>query len=167
MAAFRIEPLGETHRAWAEQLIENHWGSVKIVTRGKVHDASALPGFVALGGGEPLGLATYCVVGSECEMVSLDSLVEGIGIGTALVDAVKTEAVSAGCRRLWLITTNDNLKAVRFYQKCGFHLVAVHRDALEVTRKLKTSLPLIGIDDIPLRDEIELEMSLEGPGEGG
>lgn len=161
MAAFTIEPLGDTHRAWANHLIEEHWGAVKIVTRGRIHDASVLPGFVAVKDAEPTGLTTYSIAGIGCEIVSLDSLVEGMGIGTALVSAVRQEALGSGCTRLWLITTNDNLKAVRFYQKRGFHLVAVHRDALEVTRKLKPGLPLTGIDGIPLRDEIELEMVLD------
>jgi GNAT superfamily N-acetyltransferase len=130
------------------------------VTRGKVHDTSELPGFTAIVGDEPLGLATYRIHGDQCEMVSLNSLVEGIGIGSALVDAVAGQAREHGCRRLWLITTNDNLDAVHFYQKRGFHLVAVHRNALEQTRRLKPGLPLTGIDGIALRDEIELEMLL-------
>ena len=49
---------------------------------------------------------------------------------------------------------------MRFYQKRGFVLVAVHRNALAESRRLKPEIPLIGIDDIPLRDEIELEMEL-------
>lgn len=161
---FEIQPLTPEHRAWASSLIEEHWGSVRIVTRGKVHDTSALPGFVALRAAEPVGLATFRIEKDQCEMVSLDSLVQGKGIGTALTRAVRHAAAAAGCRRLWLITTNDNLAAVRFYQKRGFHLVAVHRDALEETRRLKPTLPAAGIDDIPLRDEIELELLLEPGG---
>jgi hypothetical protein len=61
-----------------------------------------------------------------------------------------------------LVTTNDNLNALRFYQKRGFVLVAVHRNALEVSRKLKPEIPLVGMDSIPLRDEIELEMMVDG-----
>jgi hypothetical protein len=52
------------------------------------------------------------------------------------------------------------MNALRFYQKRGFVLVAVHRNALEQSRKLKPEIPLIGDDEIPLRDEIELEMML-------
>jgi GNAT superfamily N-acetyltransferase len=165
--AFTVERLGGAYRAWASRLIDDHWGSVRIVTRGKVHDATGLPGFVAIKDGNPVGLVTYSIAGAECEVVSLDSLVEGIGIGTALLDAVKQEAVGAGCSRLWLITTNDNLQAVRYYQKRGFTLVTIHRNALDVTRKLKPELPLKGIDDIPLRDEIELEMLLGRTARGG
>jgi Acetyltransferase (GNAT) family len=66
----------------------------------------------------------------------------------------------AGCRRVWLITTNDNLRALRFYQRRGFRLVAVHPDALARSRELKPSIPEIGLDGIPLRDELELELLL-------
>lgn len=83
-----------------------------------------------------------------------------MGIGSALLDAVKDIAVSDQCKRLWLITTNDNTAALRFYQKRGFSLVAVHRDALEQLRRLKPEIPLFGIDGIPLRDEIKLELLL-------
>lgn len=73
---------------------------------------------------------------------------------------MKRQAVSENCFRLWLITTNDNLAAIGYYQKRGFSLVAVHRNALEEARKIKPTIPLIGIDGIPLRDEIELEILL-------
>jgi ribosomal protein S18 acetylase RimI-like enzyme len=56
---------------------------------------------------------------------------------------------------------NDNLHALRFYQKRGFVLVALHRNALEASRKLKPEIPLVGIDGIPIRDEIELELVLD------
>ena len=75
--------------------------------------------------------------------------------------AVTQVAREAGCKRLWLITTNDNLHALRFYQKRGFRLVAVHRSAVDAARQLKPRISLIGNDQIPLPDEIELEMLLE------
>ncbi len=81
-------------------------------------------------------------------------------IGTALIDAVKDVATMAHCKRLWLITANDNMAALRFYQKRGFLLVAVYRNAVEQSRRLKPEIPLVGIDGIPLRDEIELELLL-------
>jgi DNA-3-methyladenine glycosylase I len=105
-------------------------------------------------------LVTYRIEGEACEIVSLDSTIETIGIGSALIQAVRDTAASAGCKRLWLVTTNDNMAALRFYQKRGFVLVAVHRNALDESRRLKPEIPLVGIDGIPLRDEIELELSL-------
>ncbi|HUT67148.1 MAG TPA: GNAT family N-acetyltransferase [Dehalococcoidales bacterium] len=142
------------------RLIKEWWAGPKIITRGKVHYADKLPGFIAVQDGKTAGLITYDIVGDQCEIVSMNSLVEGKGIGSTLIDAVKNVAQKARCKRLWLITTNDNTAALRFYQKRGFLLVAIHRNALEQSRRLKPEIPLIGNDGIPLRDEIELEMIL-------
>ncbi len=120
-----------------------------------------LPGFVALYKGEKVGLVTYNIVDESCEIVTLNSTHLSSGVGTALIEAVRDIAQKSGCKRLWLITTNDNMNALRFYQKRGFVLVAVHRNALEVSRKLKPEISMIGNDGIPLRDEIELEMMLD------
>jgi N-acetylglutamate synthase-like GNAT family acetyltransferase len=150
----------ESHGEWVRRLLEREWGSTRIVTRGRVHRADRLPAFVAVDRAEMIGLTTYNIEKSECEMVTLNSMREGIGIGSALVEAVKTAAVKSRCRRVWLITTNDNLKAIGFYQKRGFMLVAVHCNALEESRRLKPSIPMIGIDGISLRDEIEMEIRL-------
>jgi ribosomal protein S18 acetylase RimI-like enzyme len=160
MAAFQIRPLNKGDRDWIARLLEEHWHSTKVVTRGRMHYADELPGFIAVQEDKPVGLVTYRIDGGECEIVTMDSWVGGVGIGSALIDAVKDIAVSAKCKRLWLITTNDNTAALRFYQKRGFSLVAVHRNALEQSRRLKPEIPLVGIDDIPLRDEIELELLL-------
>ena len=105
-------------------------------------------------------MITYRAEGNACEIVTLNSLVEGRGIGTALVQAVREVAVNAGCKRLWLITTNDNLTALRFWQKRGFWLVRVHRNAIADSRRLKPEIPLTGEHGIPIRDEIELEIVL-------
>jgi RimJ/RimL family protein N-acetyltransferase len=160
MKAFQIRPLNEEDSPWVKNLLEEWWAGTKIVTRGRVHQADELPGFIAVQDGKPVGLVTYHINGLECQIVSLNSLYEGIGIGTALIDAVKNIALAARCQRLWLITTNDNTAAIRFFQKRGFRLVAVHRDALEPSRRLKPEIPLTGVDGIPLRDEIELELIL-------
>jgi DNA-3-methyladenine glycosylase I len=160
MSDFEIVQLSDEWREWARNLVRDHWGSEAVVTRGRLHDTSSLPGFVAAMGSEAAGLATYDIRGGGCELVSLDSLREGIGIGTALVGAVERAARAAGAGRLWLITTNDNLAAVRFYQKLGFHIAALHLNALEESRRLKPEIPLTGIDGIPLTDEIEMELQL-------
>jgi acetyltransferase (GNAT) family protein len=102
----------------------------------------------------------YNITGTSCEIVTINSIRPFAGVGTSLIEAVRDIALQSGCKRLWLITTNDNMNALRFYQKRGFILVAIHRNALDVSRKLKPEIPLIGNDGIPLRDEIELEMIL-------
>jgi ribosomal protein S18 acetylase RimI-like enzyme len=155
-----VQPLKETRRAWAIERVRTRWASQIVVSRGVVHDVAVLPGFVAMRGDEPVGLATYHIAGDACEIVTLESLVEGIGAGTALIDAVRAVAQAAGCRRLWLITTNDNLPAIRFYQKRGFHLVAVYPDALTESRRLKPEIPHLGFDNIPIRDELVFEIML-------
>ncbi len=160
MPEFSIRPEREKDRDWIARLLTEHWGATGIVTRGIVHDADRLPAFIAESEGGRVGLITYRVERSQCEIVSLNSLRGSAGIGTALLGAVIDAAKEAGCERIWLITTNDNLEAVRFYQKRGFSLVAVHRDAIAASRKLKPTIPEIGIDGIPIRDEIELEIRL-------
>ena len=92
---------------------------------------------------------------------ALASFVEKIGIGSALIDSVKRVAWLQGCRRIWLITTNDNTPALRFYQRRGFSLVAVYRNAIAGSRKLKPEIPLAGVDGIPIRDEIGTGIVIE------
>lgn len=136
------------------------WGSEQVVSRGVLHQTCDLPGLAAIVDSKPAGLLTYNVIDSNCEIVTLDSLHENIGIATALIDEVKKVAVENGYARLWLITTNDNIRAIRFYQKRGFTISAIHCNAIENSRRLKSQIPLIGIDDIPIRDEIEFEIRL-------
>ena len=94
------------------------------------------------------------------EILSLDSLHEYKGIGTLLLNAAIGKARDSGLERIMLITTNDNLPALRFYQKRGFDLVQIRRNALEQARKIKPEIPLIGMDGIPIKHEIELELIL-------
>jgi ribosomal protein S18 acetylase RimI-like enzyme len=132
-----------------------NWGADFVVAHGESIRFDQVDGFIF---GDWLGLLTFQIRADECEIVSLDSLKQGQGICTALLDSVVEEAKSRNCRRLFLITTNDNLHALGFYQRRGFELVAVHRGAVNESRKIKPSIPLIGENGIPLRDEIELEM---------
>lgn len=138
-----------------------HWGGEEMVTRGTVYRPEQLEGFVVEDGEEWVGLLTFFIKDSECEVTSLDSLREGQGIGSALIDKAMEEARERGCRRLFLITTNDNLNALGFYQRRGFEIVTVYRGAVTESRKIKPGIPLIGMNDIPLRDEIELEIKLK------
>jgi GNAT superfamily N-acetyltransferase len=160
MSNIVMQQLTVDDREWVARFMAEHWGSSSMVVHGTIYYPHEFPGFVALCDGERVGLVTYRLEGNECEMLSLDSMRQSMGVGSALIEAVKEAARRAGCWRLWLITTNDNLHALRFYQKRGFTLVAVYPNALEAARKLKPEIPLIGYDGIPLRDEIELETIL-------
>jgi len=160
MSAFALRSLQPVDSAWVARHVAEQWGSEIAVAHGAIYRPAELPGFVAEDEGEALGLLTYHIDGGACEIVTLDSQRAGQGIGAALIEAAEDAARQAGCRRLWLITTNDNTHALRFYQKRGFCLVAVHRDAVAASRAIKPEIPLIGNDGIPIRDEVELEMSL-------
>jgi len=155
-----IMPLTEEHRSWARELLIKEWANALCVSRGRAFQADELPGFVALLDGQPRGLITYNVEGDQCEIVTMNSLTERQGIGSALIRAVRDFASSKGCKRLWLITTNDNTYAFKFYQKLGFSVAAYHKDAMDESRRLKPSIPLTGMDGIPIKDEIEFEMML-------
>lgn len=106
------------------------------------------------------GVVTYRIENEECEITSLNSFEENRGIGTALIKEVLDVAQKSNCKRVWLITTNDNIEAIRFYQKKGFDLKAVHINAIELSRKLKPSIPLTGMYGIPIKHELEFEMIL-------
>lgn len=157
---FNVRPTEHHDRGWISDVLNEHWGSNVMVSRGMLHDILTHQGFVAVQATKPIGLLTYNIVGDECEITLMQSLREGIGIGSALIDAVKDFAAESGCRRLWLITTNDNLRALGFYQKRGFTLIAVHPNALAQSRLLKPQISMTGMNGIPLRDEIELEILL-------
>src|SRR6266436_9100379 len=160
MSNIVLHPIAPEGRAWIIQFIAEHWGAEIVVSCGVVYHPQDLPGFVAIQEGEMVGLVTYNIEGESCEIVTIDSIRPSSGVGTVLIETVRDIAIKSRCKRLWLITTNDNMNALRFYQKRGFVLVAIHRNALDISRKLKPEISLIGHDGIPLRDEIELEMLL-------
>jgi N-acetylglutamate synthase-like GNAT family acetyltransferase len=160
MEGIQIRPLNQDDREWLKQFMIDAWGSEKVVSRGIIHEAYLLPGFIASISGELAGIVTYNIEGDQCEIVTLDSIIENSGAGWANIQAVADTARKEGCKRLWLITTNDNMHALRFYQKRGFTIAALHANAIEHSRKLKPQIPSIGMDGILLRDEIELEMML-------
>ena len=153
----RLSPadLPRLRQFWIE-----HWGGEEVIAHGTLYRPEQLDGFVIEDKNEWVGLVTFFIKTDECEITSLDSLREGKGIGTQLIDKAIEEARVGSCKRLFLITTNDNLHALGFYQKRGFEIVTVYRGAVIESRKRKPSIPLVGMDGIPLRDEIELEIRL-------
>jgi DNA-3-methyladenine glycosylase I len=155
MTAFRRltpEDLPRLGQFWLEQ-----WAGAEMIVHGEVFRPEQLEGFV---NEDWSGLVTFVIGPTGCEIISLDSLKEGGGTGTALIDVVAQEASRRGCPRLFLSTTNDNLRALGFCQRRGFELVTVRRGAVTESRKRKAGIPLIGDNEIPVRDEIELELRL-------
>ncbi len=173
MTDFQIRPLQRSDREWVAHFLDDRWGTTQIVSRGKAVYGHLLPGFMAerttaaadAGEGEAeaepemenIGLVTLHIGDNECEITTLNSLDESMGVGTALVEAVEEWAREASIRRLWLVTTNDNLEALKFWQKRGYELVTVHRNAIADARRIKPQIPITGLNGITIRDEIELE----------
>jgi N-acetylglutamate synthase-like GNAT family acetyltransferase len=153
----QIAPLSTTDKAWVLERTELLFGGTFLVSGDHVHDPTQLPGFIAVQDGERVGLATYHIAGDHCEIVTLDALCQYMGIGSELLLAVEAAARAEGCVRLWSITTNDNLDALRFFQRRGFVMTDVRLDSMQKIRMLKPGIPLVGCYGIPVRDEIELE----------
>lgn len=158
---YQIQRLTEADRPALRQFWQEYWDGLMIVD-GRAYTGDTLDGFVAVENDTWLGLATFIIEDDHWEIISMNSLREGQGIGTALIKEVEKEARRLGCARLVIATTNDNTHALRLYQKCGFELTTLRRRVVEKSRKLKPSIPLIGSDGIPIRDELELEMRLDG-----
>ena len=156
----RVRPMQDGDRPWVLGRLQNAFGDATVARKGASIDASVLPGFVATEDGRPVGLLTYQAVHGECEVVAIISVEEGRGIGQALMDAVRDYAASAGYRRLWLVTTNDNTRAIRFYQLWGMNLCAFYHHGARRSRRAKPSLPERGADGIPLEHELEFELLL-------
>lgn len=128
-----LRRIAAADRRWLGELIEAEWG-LPVVSVSGLYDPSTLNGIVAEHDGELLGALTYRMDEYEMEVVTLNSLVEGRGIGSALLAEARRMA-STSRRRLWLITTNENLRAIAFYQRRGMEMAALHRNfADEVTQ---------------------------------
>ncbi|TLS37244.1 GNAT family N-acetyltransferase [Pseudalkalibacillus caeni] len=151
-------PINDKIKDQVEQFFITHWGSSEMVISSGIYQCDLLEGFAVLNEeGKIIGLVTYIFKNRECEIISLDSILENKGVGTSLVKAVEKMALEADCTRIKLITTNDNIHALHFYQKRGYVLSALYRNAVEKAREQKPEIPLIAQNGIPIRDELELE----------
>ena len=155
MGQVTIRDFTDADRPWAERLLGEDFGGRVQVRLGGAIDPLACPGLVAEREGEQVGIVTYEAEGDDVEVVYIEATAKQEGIGTSLLDAV---AARTAPRRLWLVTTNDNLDALRFYQRRGFRIARVRPGAVDQARKtLKPSIPEVGNFGIPIRDEIVLE----------
>ena len=144
--------------AWAVGLLDEMFGGRLQARRGQLIDALGVPGLVAVDDADHrLGMLMYQRVASECELVAIAASRGRHGVGTALLEALQARLADGD--RIWLVTTNDNLDALRFYQRRGFSLCALRAGAVDDSRRrLKPSISLTGAYGIPLRDELELEL---------
>jgi len=161
MSKLVYRSLTDEDREWVSQFIIEHWGADVVVAHQTLFLPAQLPGIKVESEGQVVGLITFQVIGSSCEIITIDSLQTGQGTGSKLIEMVKEVAIRAGCHRLWLVTTNNNINAIRFYQKRGFRICAVHPDAVDYSRMIKPEIPLVDEKNgIPILDELELEMIL-------
>lgn len=154
----KITPLDTT---WIRTFFKKHWGADFIVSRGKIHKVEELEGFVAKLKEKTIGLITYKTKDREVEIISLDSLRVKHGIGSALLQKTINHTKRQGTKRVWLITTNNNLNAIEFYRKRNFQIIKTHKNAIDLSRKLKPQIPFIDGNGTPIKDEIEMEYVLK------
>jgi ribosomal protein S18 acetylase RimI-like enzyme len=156
----RVRPREPADRAAVEAFL-TRWNALRAARRGVLERPLDHPAVIAEEDERLLGVLTYVIDGSQCEVLTLHVDEPGRGVGTALIAAVKDIAARAGCARLWVITTNDNVDALRFYQRRGFRLAALHAGAVDESRaRLKPEIPTVGDHGIPLRDELELDQAV-------
>ncbi|MFQ5414247.1 MAG: GNAT family N-acetyltransferase [Phycisphaerae bacterium] len=154
-------PIQDSEREEVAQFIERYWHSRKIMSRGVAYYPHTESGFVERQDGELVGLLTWHIDGDGMEILTLNSTREGRGIGTSLILASIETARKRNCRRIWLTTTNDHLRAIGFYQRLGFRLVAVNVGAVDEARKIKPEIPMFGERGIAIHDEIVMELQIE------
>lgn len=70
------------------------------------------------------GFATVKCSGNSGKigLISVDSTLRGMNIGTGLINYIKRYCISKECTRLDVDTQYDNEPANRFYKKCGFNI---------------------------------------------
>lgn len=156
----KIERISDKTRDLVNQFFIDNWYSTDMSIRGEIIDGTKLDGFLLQENNIIIGLITYTFFDDICEIVSFDSKRENIGIGSALLKELEEVAKNNNCNKMRLITTNDNMRALQFYQKRGYCLTRLYPNAMDEVRKVKPDIPLLGDNDIPLRDEIELEKQL-------
>jgi len=155
-----IRRITQAYRPLVNAFLQERWFSTVMIIRGRAFDLSGTNGFLLLEDGCITALITFYIAGRSCEITSLDSLAENRGAATALVEKVAAEAAARGCRHIRVVTTNDNIRAIRFYQKRGFDLKRLYRNSFMRARRIKPEIPLAGSDGIPLQHELEFKRPL-------
>jgi 2-oxo-4-hydroxy-4-carboxy--5-ureidoimidazoline (OHCU) decarboxylase/GNAT superfamily N-acetyltransferase len=159
-----VRDLEPGDRAWAEPLIAGAFGGLRQARLGELLDPLQHPGLVAVRDGEPVGLATLIEGADAFEILTLNAVTPGSGAGTALLETVVRVAGASGHRRVWLVTTNDNLDALRFYLSRGMRVARIHEGAVDRDRELKPPIPFTNPENgLPIRDLVELELLVESP----
>ncbi|MHC4695506.1 MAG: GNAT family N-acetyltransferase [Planctomycetota bacterium] len=158
MARFEIR---DGDREEVAQFIEKHWHSRLVMSRGCQFYPHQERGFFERRGGHIVGLLTYHIDGKSMEILTLNSTLSGHGIGSSLMLSAIEIARTCNCNQVALTTTNDNLRAIGFYQRLGFRMVEVNAGVVDEARKTKPQIPKIGERGIPIHDEIVMELAIK------
>ncbi len=145
---------------WMLQVVEATWGGLPLITPSGEHDIRQHAAIIALQASTPVGFLSYRLANGACEILAIYSQIRHRGIGTCLLERLISQ-VRPQVSRIWLVTTNDNLEGLRFFQKRGFHFVRLNPGAMRLVRLKKSNIPLFGNFGIPLRDMLELEQTLD------
>jgi ribosomal protein S18 acetylase RimI-like enzyme len=156
----RIRAIHARDRPMLSWLVTELWGSEVVAVHGTLFRPAELAGFIAERGDRLVGLLTYDVAADILEIVTLNAIERRVGIGTMLIDAAVGQARRYGWREVRLTTTNDNVDALRFYQRRGFRLAELRPGAVDRSRRDKPEIPLRGEYGIPLHDEIDLTLAV-------
>ena len=160
-----VRTAGPGDRPWMEACCRRAFVGPVVASLGRVIDPAVLPALVAWEGPHRVGALAYQEEPGGAEVVLLVADPPGRGAGSALLAALRAEGLRRKWDRLRLLTTNDNLAALGFYQRRGWDLVRLHRGAVDRDRLLKPAIPAVGVRGIPIRHALDLELRL-APREG-
>jgi GNAT superfamily N-acetyltransferase len=149
-----LQKISRRDKGLIDAFLIKEWGSETVVSKGVLYAPSDLQGFICREGNEIIGLLTYVIQEGTCEIITINSKIPSIGMGTRLLKKVIQEAKSAGCNSITVTTTNDNTNAIRFYQRRGFEWTGFNKDAVLESRRIKPSIPFTGCDGIPIQHEL-------------
>lgn len=160
VSQIHIRPTSKDDRIYIQNEMIKWWGNEMVVVRGEKYFPADYGGFVAEHEDEKAGLILLRFTDTLCEIMSLTTSSAVASAGKLLVTAAIERATEEGVQKMIAVTTNDNINALRFYQQMGFTVGAWRKGAVDRSRKIKPSIPLAGNYNIPIRDEIELELDL-------
>jgi len=157
---FQINPIEIKDQVQVSEIVRQFWEDTTVVEHGAIFDTQKLSGIKAVVENQVIGILHYMIKLPVCEIITLASLHEGLGVGSSLLESMTNLAKDRCCTKLCLTTTNDNLHALGFYQRQGFHLVRLDPGAVNKSRIIKPAIPEVGDNLIPIRDELYLEKQL-------
>jgi len=151
----------DADRPEVARFIEQHWNSKVVMSRGRTFTPHQEDGFLERRKDELVGLITFRIDEEGMELLTENSTLAGQGIGSALLLETINLARKESCPKVWLTTTNDRLRAIRFYQRLGFRMTNINVGVVDEARKIKPQIPEIGEGGIAVHDEIVLELAVQ------